>query len=117
MSMIKDNAGIAKAFYTSMSEKNVVGLEQYLHDDIEFIAPLAKTYGKEAYIENAKKFMGFFSSLAIRTVCDSNHEATVVYDLNFPESIGSVPTVALMNLNDGLITRIELFYDARPFER
>lgn len=115
--MNKDNTIMAKDFYTAMSKKSAMDLGQYLHDDIEFTAPLAQTYGKDAYLENAKKFTGFFNSLKIRAVCSSNDEATVVYDLDFPEPIGKVPTVALMNFSDGMITRIELFYDARPFNK
>lgn len=111
------NIELARKFYTAMSEKNPIGLEKYLHNDIVFFAPLAQTQGKDAYLKNAKRFMGFFSSLTIRTICTSGNEATVVYDLNFPETIGNVPTVALMNFSDGVITRIELFYDARPFDK
>jgi len=111
------NLEIAQAFYTDMSKKNAMDLEKYLHDDIEFTAPLAQTHGKQAYLENVKRFAGFFNSLSIRTICSSDDAATVVYDVNFAEPIGNVPTVALINFNAGLITRIELFYDARPFDK
>jgi hypothetical protein len=53
----------------------------------------------------------------VRTVCSSDNQATVAYDLDFPKPIGNVPTIALMNFSRGIITKIELFYDARPFDR
>ena len=34
-----------------------------------------------------------------------------------PAPIGMIQTAALMTFKDGLIARIELFYDARPFEK
>ena len=33
------------------------------------------------------------------------------------EPIGRVDFAALLNIEDGLITKIKLFYDVRPFEK
>jgi hypothetical protein len=41
----------------------------------------------------------------------------VAYDVDFGEPIGICRSAVMMTFNDGLITRIELFYDARPFEK
>lgn len=108
------NIEIAKAFYQAMSQKNVAELEQYLHNDVEFLAPLARTSGKEAYLENVSRFMSFFSSMTVRTLCSSSNEVIVIYDVDFAEFADSVPTASLMNFDNGLVTNIQLFYDARP---
>jgi hypothetical protein len=41
----------------------------------------------------------------------------VVYDLDCPEPVGPFSSSALMTFENGLITKIELFYDARPFDK
>ena len=113
--MTQTNMAIAKTFYTAFREKNIEAMEKYVHPDIQFIAPLAKLQGKEAYLEAAKGFASFFKTLTIRATFGEGDQAVVVYDVECPTPIEKVPSVALMAFQEGLITRIELFYDARPF--
>ena len=115
--MNKNNVNIAKAYYGAMSKKNINDVEKYLHADVQFSAPLAKVTGKKTFLESITKFISFFKTLTIRAQFGSDDQAIVVYDVDFPAPIGMVPTVALMNIQNGLITKIELFYDARPFEK
>jgi hypothetical protein len=115
MMMNQNNVAIAKAFYTAMSEKKVSEMEKYLHPDVQFNAPLAKLEGKEAYLEALKEFTAFFKTLTIREKFGAGDQAMVVYDLECPVPIGKFSSAALMTLSKGLITKIELFYDARPF--
>lgn len=113
--MTQKNLAIAKAFYTAISEKNIEVMEKYVHPDIHFSAPLAKLQGKDAYLEALKGFASFFKTLTIRAIFGEGDEVVVIYDVDFPAPIGKVASVALMTFQEGLITRIELFYDARPF--
>jgi hypothetical protein len=116
--MIHENtAAIAEAYYLAMGEKNVQSIEDLVHPDVCLIAPLAKTQGKAAFLEAAKRFTSLFRTLKIRTKLGSEDQAMVVYDLECPEPIGSFSTAVLMTFQEGLIAKIELFYDARPFEQ
>ncbi len=114
--MIRNNAASAEALYTAFGEKNVAEMEQYLHPDMHFMGPLAELTGKQAYLESAKNFADFFKSLNIRHVLGSENTAAVIYDVELPDPIGISRAVSLMTFQGGLITKIELFYDARPFE-
>lgn len=113
--MNKASRDIAIAYYTAMKEKNIDEIAKYLHHDVQFTSPLAKKTGKDAVIEAVKGFMAFFKALAIRTAFNSSDQAMVVYDVVFPDPIGCVPSAALIDYDNGLITRIELFFDARSF--
>ena len=115
--MHKDTAIIAKAYYAAMAEKNIDDLTQYLDQNVVFVAPLATVTSKQNFVDTLQKFITFFRTLKIRSVFGSQDEAMVVYTLDFPGSIGKVETAAFLNFKDGLITKIELFYDARPFEK
>jgi len=115
--MNQNNATIAKAFYTSMSEKNIETMEKLVHPNVQFTAPLAKLQGKEAYLEALKGFTAFFKTLTIRALFGEGDQAVLIYDVDFSAPIGKVPSVALMTFQEGLIIRIELFYDARPFDK
>jgi len=113
--MSRNNAALAEALYTHMGENNVDGMEPYLHPEVQFITPLANLTGKDAYLEATRNFTKSFSSLKIRTVMGSDNQAIVVYDLDFPMLPEKIPSVSLLTFREGLITKIELFYDARPF--
>lgn len=114
--MLENNLSIARAYYTEMSQKNMAGLEKYLHADVHFKGPLAEVHGKAAMLEAAVKFISLFKTLEMRTLCHSENQVMVVYDVDFPEPIGATPTAALLDVHNGLITKIELFFDARALE-
>jgi ketosteroid isomerase-like protein len=115
--MSENHVDVAVAYYTAMGEKNITGVEKCLHPDVQFFAPLAKAAGKEAVLEAARGFISFFKTLTVRAKCGSGEQAMVVYDLDCPAPVGSFSSAALMTFKEGLIAKIELFYDARPFNK
>lgn len=115
--MNQNNVAIAKVFYTAMSEKNIETMEKHVHPDIQFSAPLAKLQGKEAYLEALKGFTAFFKTLTLRATFGEGDQAVVVYDVDCPPPIGKLPSAALLTFQEGLIIRVELFYDARAFDK
>ena len=115
--MTENNISIAEAFYAAMGGKNIARMEQYVHPNIQFRGPLAEVTGKEEYLEVVKNFMDFFKTLTVRAKFGSEDQAMLVYDVEFPAPIGNCPSAALMTFKENLIIKVELFYDARPFEK
>ena len=111
------NVASAEAYYQAMNDKDLAGVATHLHPDVRFMAPLAELTGKEAVLEAAKRFVNLTKSLRVRAKFGSDDKAMLTYDVDFGEPIGICRTAALMTFQDSLIVRIELFYDARPFER
>jgi hypothetical protein len=64
-----------------------------------------------------KGFMGAFQSLTIRASFASETQAMLAIDTLFPAPIGNLRTASLVTIQDGLITKIELFYDGKQLER
>lgn len=110
-------AEIIGEYYRAMGERDFEKVERLLSSDVQFIGPLAKLKGKEAVIEATKRFTSLFKALNVRAKFGSNNQAMVVYDLDCPEPIGLFSSSALMTFENELITKIELFYDARPFDK
>jgi SnoaL-like domain len=117
VSIDQDTKVIAQSYYTAMAEKNFDGVAQYLDKDVIFVAPLITIIGKSAFLERVTDFFAYSAILTIRTVFGSHDQAVVVFTLDYPAPIGRVETAALLNIQDGLITKIELFYDGRLFEK
>lgn len=114
--MSQNHVSLAEAYYREVGKKNVAVLENYLHPDVQFIGPLAKMTGRENVLEATKNFVALFKTLKIRSKFGSEDQAIVVYDLEFPPPIGFISSVSLMTFKEELVAKIELFYDARPFE-
>ncbi len=115
--MSHSSLAIAEAYYTAMGDKNVTGMAQYLHPDVQLISPLAKVSGKDAAVEAARKLISLFKTVTIRAKFGSENQAMLAIDIDFPAPIGNLPAAVLQTFNDGLITKIELFYDGRPLDR
>ena len=109
---------IAESYYKAMNDKDLEGMSKYLHSDIQFITPLMKMSGKEEVLASAKShFFSLFNTLQIRAKFSSLDQAMLVYDLGCNPPIGTIRVAALLTLKNDLIVRIELFFDARSFEK
>ncbi len=115
-SLALENKIIARSYYTAMADKNIIGVEKYLDDNVVFVAPLATVVGKELFLERVQEFFSYSATITIRSVFGSYAQGMVVFSLHYPAPIGIVEVAALLDIQDGLITRIELFYDGRLFE-
>lgn len=111
-------SNIAESYYNAMGHKNAQELSKYLHPDVQFIGPMSEMTGKDNVLDAAKNFMNMFNSVEIRHKFEAgSNSAMIVFDLICPEPIGKFRAATLMSIENSLITRMELFYDARPFEQ
>ncbi|WCR57407.1 nuclear transport factor 2 family protein [Rickettsia asembonensis] len=113
--MTDKNLNTAVSYYTSMRAKKFKEMAACLHPNIHFIGPLSVMDGKESVVEAAKNFAMFFKNLTISEKFSSNDKVMLALEFDCPEPIGIFRGASLLSFNDGIISRIELFYDARPF--
>lgn len=111
------NVAIAEAYYRAMNNKDVSGIAECLHPDIQFVSPMATLSGKDAVLEAAKRFMSLVKRITIHAKVSSADRVMLTYDGDFGEPIGICRTAVFMTFKDHLIARLELFFDARPFEK
>lgn len=111
----KNMAELAEEYYRVVGEKNTAGINKYLHQDVEFYSPLATLKGKQAVIEATSNFMAAIQSLTIRAKFGGKDQAMIVYDSDIPGLAKAFPGASLLSFRDGLIVRIELFFDGSRF--
>ncbi len=109
--METSNLALAVDYYTQVGNKNPQGFSKYLHHDVEFFGPLANLKGKKEVVEATTNFTHAFHSLTIKAKFCTGDQAMVVYDVDLPGVSKAFPGAALLNFRDGLIVRIQLFYD------
>nr|WP_253308527.1 nuclear transport factor 2 family protein [Rickettsia endosymbiont of Ceutorhynchus assimilis] len=115
--MIDENLNKAVSYYMAMQHKNFDEMASCLHPNIHFIGPLSIMDGKESVVEAAKNFAMFFKNLTIREKFNSGNKVMLVLEFDCPEPIGAFRGSSFLTFNEWLISCIELFYDARPFEK
>src|SRR4051812_21924724 len=110
-----DNVAIAETYYTAWGEKDVSRMEMFLHPNVQLITPLEESVvvGKEAILEKLKKGATFFKTLKIRAKFGSGNQTMLVIDLEYPAPLGNLRSASLMTFQEGLITKIELFFDTK----
>ena len=111
------NVASAEAYYKAMDDKDVSGMAQYLHSDVQLVGPMDALTGKEAVLEAAKRLFNLIKSIKVRAKLGSDDQAMLTYDMDFAEPVGICRAAVLMTFKEGLIARSELFFDARPFEK
>lgn len=111
-----DNLNLAESYYNAMLAKDFDKMASYLQTDVHFIGPLAEMQGKEQIVTAAKNFGGILQDIQIRSRFASHDQIMFAYDMVVPPPIGKFRAAALMEFTDQLISKIELFYDASPFQ-
>ncbi|MEY4463162.1 MAG: hypothetical protein RLZZ81_133 [Pseudomonadota bacterium] len=115
--MTDKNLNKATSYYMAMLNKNYDEMASYIHTNVHFIGPLAIMDGKESVVEAAKNFSMFFKNLTIREKFHNGDKVMLALEFDCPEPIGIFRGASLLSFTDNLISRIELFYDARPFAK
>ena len=111
-----NNLKVAENYYNSMLAKDFDKMAGYLHDNVHFIGPLAEMHGKDAVVTAAKNFGGILQDIQIRSRFADGDQVMFAYDMVAPAPIGKFRAAVLMEFTDRIISKIELFYDASPFE-
>lgn len=115
--LTQETATIANKYYEAVSSKHTQNVAILLHPDVRLIGPLGNADGKESVLQAVTRFAGLLKSLHVIVSFGSEDRAVVNYDVNFGKPFGIIRSVALISVRDNLISRIELFFDARPFEK
>ena len=111
-----DNLSVASSYYNAMLAKNFDKMASYLHDNVHFLGPLAEMQGKEQIVTAAKNFGGILQDIQIRSRFAAGDQIMFAYDMVVPEPIGSFRAAVMMEFIEQRISKIELFYDASPFQ-
>jgi hypothetical protein len=113
----ENNLAAALAYYQAMNDKNLEAVARHFHPEVEFVGPIAQLRGKPAVIEAARRFSSLARHVEVRAKFANDQQVMLAYDIDFPEPIGICHAAVLIDFKDGLINRLELFYDARPFAK
>ena len=113
--LAQNHLASAEAYYQAMNDKDPSAIAALVHPDIQLVSPMATVAGKSAFLEATSRFMSQVKSVEIKARFSAEQQAMLTYDADFGPAIGICRSAVLMTFRDALISRIELFFDARPF--
>lgn len=114
---LDSNLDVALRYYDAMLNQRFDEMAEYLHENVEFIGPLANMNGKNEVVEAAKGFSGLIAKINIRSKCTSENQVMLAYDFIFHQPTEKLRAAVLMDFKDNVITRLELFFDSKPFTK
>lgn len=111
--MNTDTRTLGVAYYTALGEKNIEKVKSYLHPNIQFTDPQETVTGRESVLKAAQGFTGIFKTLVIRAGFGSENQAMIIYEVEIPGLPKKLQAASLLSFQEGLISKIELFYDSK----
>lgn len=108
---------IAQEYLAAWQRKDADGIANLLHPEVRLKSPVAELSGREPFLMMCQKIFPTLKDVSIRARFAAGNQAMLVYDFVLQEPLGVTRTANLMTFEGDLIRSVELFFDARPFEK
>lgn len=106
-----------EAYLKALNDKNLEAIGTYVHPELKFKTPLSEISNRHDFLVATRQVVAHTKGLRVKSKFASDNQAMFIYDLIFEEPIGATRTANLMTFVDDKIKEIELFFDARPFDK
>jgi len=108
---------IANEYLNVWKEKNTDAIAALIHPEVHFKGPMAEFEGKDQFLAACHRMFPMLREFRVRSTAASENQVVAIYDFVCIEPIGVCRTAELITFDDDLIRGVELFFDARPFEK
>lgn len=115
--MKSDVLELGEAYFKAISEKDEEKIAGYVHPFLKFRSPLVESSTREEFLTAIRKLLANLKTVTIKSRFASENQAIFTYEMDFGPPIGTSRAANLMTFEGDKIKEIELFFDARPFEK
>jgi SnoaL-like domain len=106
-----------EAYLKARAKRDLEEIAKYVHPEVHFIGPMTEIAGVEKVLQSTQRIYGLLKTLQVRSRFASGDQVIFTYDFVCADPIGVCRTAELLTFKDGLIIKIEVFFDPRPFEK
>ena len=110
-----DPKSVALAYLQAVGEKRFDDLTALLHSDLEFKGPGGSLHTAKDFVAALRRLSPILLRNEVKRVFIEGDEAFVRYDFVTDTSVGPVPTVELLKIEDGRVRSIWLLFDRQPW--
>ena len=107
---------LVATYLATWQQKELAGIARHLHPAVHFTGPMMEIDGREGVTAAVARLLPLLKDFRVRSTFTSGDHAMFTYDFVCEPPIGVCRTAEEVTFEDGLVKRIELFYDPRPFE-
>ena len=108
---------IADSYIAAWKNKDIDEIARHLHPDVHYKGPMAERTGREALVAGMKRLLPMLIDVNVRSAFAEGNQTLYAYDFICREPIGVSRIAELLTFEGEQIKSIELFFDARPWEK
>ena len=115
--MKTDLLPLARTYLDAWHRKDLDAIARHLHPEVRLISPQTTIDGKAGVVASVRRILPLLTGLQVLSAFAHETQAIFTYEFMCLPPIGICRTAELMTFEGELIRGIELFFDARPFEK
>jgi hypothetical protein len=112
---MSDPRAVAIAYIEAVGRHDFNQVAALLHADLQFESPARNVTGAAEYVAALRKLAPIISRNEIKTAIAEGNEVCVVYDFITDTSVGAVPSVEWLTVEDGRIRNVRLIFHSQPW--
>ncbi len=114
--MIPDPKNIALTYIEACSRKDMDAVLSVLAPDVRFVGPGNEVSGASAYLAVLRRLGPVWERSDVKQVLVDGPHVCVVYDFVTSTPAGAVPIVECLEIQDGRVAGVKLFFDRVAFK-
>ncbi len=115
--MSKNISEIAESYLAGWKNKDIQQIASHLHPDVHYKGPMAERTGREGLVAGMQNLLPMLQGINVRSKFATATQTMYTYDFICEEPLGVCRIAELLTFDGDQIKSIELFFDARPFEK
>lgn len=106
---------VALAYLDAVSTKRLDALDSLIAHDVKFVGPAMTMTGRDGLVGALRRISAVQVRNDVKRVFSEGKEVCVIYDL-VTDTVGVHPTIEWLEIEEGRIQSIRLFYDQLPWQ-
>jgi hypothetical protein len=112
---MSDPRAVATAYIEAVGRHDFDQVAALLHPDVQFESPARNVTGAADYISALRKLAPIVARNEIKTAIAEGNDVCVVYDFVTDTSVGAVPSVEWLTVEDDRIRTVRLIFHSQPW--
>jgi hypothetical protein len=108
---------IGEAYLNALDRKDISKITSLVDLNIRLKMPMGEFSNRNDFIMAIRRMLANSNGVHIIAKFASENQAMFIYEIYFNDPVGTVKTASLITVEGDKIKDIEVFFDARPFER
>jgi ketosteroid isomerase-like protein len=106
-------ASVSSEFFSAFHKGDMAAARRLLRDDLTFKGPLDTFNNADDYVKAIGALAPIIKGIEFRRVLVDGDDVATFYDMLTP--MGTAPIAEWHHIQDGKISAIQAYFDARPF--